>query len=130
MNSKNTLKIMVIDDDPEILDCFKSIFDKSGAHLYLCKNPVSAIEEMKHETYHIAFIDLYMPVMNGMETMTRLKEINPSLVAIMISGFRNPHMLEAAKRSGAQDYLYKPLNIKDILLSTIIPMKQSEKQEI
>jgi len=121
MDPQNTLKIMVIDDDPEILDCFKSIFEKSGAHLFLSKNPVSAIEEFKRTPYNIAFIDLYMPVINGLETMERLKEINPDLVTIMISGFRNPKMLEIAKESGAQDYLFKPLDIKDILLSTIVP---------
>ncbi|MCK4715380.1 MAG: response regulator [Candidatus Marinimicrobia bacterium] len=124
MNSQNQLKIMVIDDNPEILDCFKSIFDKSGAHLFLSKNPVTAIEEFKRTPYNIAFIDLYMPVINGLETMERLKEINPDLVAIIISGFRNPKMPEIAKKSGAQDYLFKPLDIKDILLGTIVSKKQ------
>jgi len=124
MNSKNTLKIMVIDDDTEILDCFKSIFEGSCAHLFLTKSPISAIEELKQQSYHIAFIDLYMPVMNGMETMQQLKEICPGLVTIMISGFRNPKMQKAAIRSGAQDYLFKPLNVKEILLNTIVPTKK------
>ncbi|MBU1065514.1 hypothetical protein KKC74_12030 [bacterium] len=53
MNSKNTLKIMVIDDDPAILDCFKSIFEKSGAHLFLTKSSISAIEELKQQPYHL-----------------------------------------------------------------------------
>ncbi|MBU4445156.1 MAG: response regulator [Candidatus Marinimicrobia bacterium] len=119
MNSKNTLKIMVIDDDPEILESFKKIFENSGFQLFLANNGVTAIEEMNHEKYHIAFIDLYMPVMNGLETMIRLKESNPDLIAVMISGFRNEQMLEAALKSGAHDYLYKPLDVQDIIGITL-----------
>lgn len=119
MNSQNTLKIMVIDDDPEILESFKNIFENSGFQLFLANNGVTAIEEIKREKYHIAFIDLYMPVMNGLETMIRLKESNPDLIAVMISGFRNEQMLEAALKSGAHDYLYKPLDIQDIIGITL-----------
>ena len=125
MEQKNRLKIMVIDDDQEILDTFKEIFKDSGAHLFLAKSAISAIEEIKKRAYHIAFIDLYMPVVNGMETMLRLKEICPAIIATMISGFRNPHMLEAAKRSGAENYLFKPLDVKEILLSTVVPLKMN-----
>ena len=119
MDSQNTLKIMVIDDDPEILESFKKIFEKSGFQLFLAKNGVTALEEMKRKKYDIAFIDLYMPVMNGLETMTRLKESNPELIAVMISGFRNEQMLETAIKSGAYDYLYKPLDIQDIIGITL-----------
>ena len=119
MDSQNTLKIMVIDDDPEILESFKKIFENSGFQLFLAKNGVTAIEEIKREKYHIAFIDLYMPVMNGLETMTSLKEGNPDLIAVMISGFRNEQMLEAALKSGASDYLYKPLDVQDIIGITL-----------
>lgn len=125
MEAKNQLKIMVIDDDPEILESFKSIFHGSGAYLFLSGSAVSAIEELKQQSYHIAFIDLYMPVINGIETLTRMKEICPNIVAIMISGFRNPQVLEAAKRSGATDYLFKPLDINKVLLSTVVPLKSN-----
>jgi len=123
MEIKNSMKILVVDDDPEILECFKSIFKGSGAQLFLSNSAVSAIEELKRQSYNIVFIDLYMPVINGMETLMRMKEICPDIIAIMISGFRNPQILEAAKRSGAANYLFKPLDVKEILLSTIVPIK-------
>jgi len=119
MDSQNILKIMVVDDDPEILESFKKIFENSGFQLFLANNGVTAIEEMRHEKYHIAFIDLYMPVMNGLETMNRLKEGNPDLIAVMISGFRSEQMLETAIKSGAHDYLYKPLDVQDIIGITL-----------
>ncbi len=121
MKEKYFIDIMVVDDDPEILDCFRSIFKNKKVHLYLTSSSTSAVEEMKQHSYDIAYIDLYMPVMNGIETMLRLKEINPQLSAIMISGFRNPRMLQSAKNSGAQDYLFKPLQVNDILNKAIVP---------
>jgi len=119
MSSKDTLKIMVVDDDLEILDSFRDIFKNSGFKLFVADNAKDAIEEMEREKYHIAFIDVYMPVMDGLVTLNNFKKINPDLITVMISGFRNEHLLEAAFKNGANDYLYKPLDVQDILGITL-----------
>ena len=119
METTHTLNIMVIDDDQDILDSFKSIFDNTGLHLTCVNSGRSAIEQFKHNSFHIAFIDLYMPDMDGLETLIRLKELNPDVLAVMISGFRNEDMLEKALKSGAYDYLYKPLDVQDIFGITL-----------
>lgn len=119
MISKDTLKIMVVDDDLEILDSFRDIFKNSGFKLFVADNAKDAIEEMEREKYHIAFIDVYMPVMDGLVTLNNFKKINPDLITVMISGFRNEHLLEVALKNGANDYLYKPLDVQDILGITL-----------
>ncbi|MCD6204299.1 MAG: response regulator [Candidatus Marinimicrobia bacterium] len=119
MEKESTLNIIVIDDDPDILDSFKSIFKNSGFNLTCVTGGLRAIEEFHRQTFHIAFIDLYMPDMDGLETLIRLKELNNDLIAVMISGFRNEDMLEKAMKSGAYDYLYKPLDVQDIFGITL-----------
>ncbi|MDO9548427.1 MAG: response regulator [Candidatus Marinimicrobia bacterium] len=119
MHNPATLNIIVIDDDSEILDLFKSIFENTGFNLFLANSGIAAIEKFGEQHFHIAFIDLYMPGMDGLDTMIRLKEINPELIAVMISGFRNENMLERALKAGAYDYLYKPLDVQDIFGITL-----------
>jgi len=119
MQNPTTLNIIVIDDDKGILDSFESIFENTGFHLTTVNNGESAIEILSKHHFHIAFIDLFMPGMDGLETMIRLKEINPELIAVMISGFRNEDILERALQTGAYDYLYKPLDVQDIFGITI-----------
>jgi len=119
MEKTTTLNIIVIDDDTNILDLFKSIFENTGFNLFLANSGKAAIEQSGKHHFHIAFIDLYMPEMNGLDTMIQLKEINPELITVMISGFRNEDMLERALKAGAFDYLYKPLDVQDIFGITL-----------
>ncbi len=119
MVSPATLNVMVIDDENDILDSFMSIFENSGFNLFPAKSGKMAIEEMKKRHYHIAFIDLFMPEMDGLETLRQLKIINPDLIAVMISGFRNEDMLEKALKIGASNYLYKPLDVQSIFGITL-----------
>lgn len=119
MEKPHTLNIMVIDDDQNILDSFKSIFDNTGFRLTCVNSGSSAIEQFKHNSFHIAFIDLFMPDMDGLETLIHIKELNPDVLAVMISGFRNEAMLERALKGGAYDYLYKPLDVSDIFGITL-----------
>ena len=119
MEKPSTLNIVVIDDDMEILDSFKTIFEHTGFNLFLSNSGKAAIEQSGKQHFHIAFIDLYMPEMNGLDTMIQLKEINPELITVMISGFRNEDMLERALKAGASNYLYKPLDVQDIFGITL-----------
>ena len=119
MVTQSTLNIMVIDDEHEILDSFKDIFENSDFNLFLADNAQTAIDEISKNHYHIAFIDIFMPEMDGIETLQRLKQINPNLIAVMISGFRNEDMLENALKLGASNYLYKPLDIQSIFGITL-----------
>jgi len=119
MPNPNSLNIIVIDDDKEILDSFKAIFENTGFQISVADSGKSAIEQFSRQHFHIAFIDLYMPDMDGLDTMIRLREQDPELIAVMISGFRNEDMLERALKAGAYDYLYKPLDVQDIFGITL-----------
>ncbi|MDD5766893.1 MAG: response regulator, partial [Candidatus Marinimicrobia bacterium] len=92
------VKIMVIDDEPEILISFQQIFEETGLYVFSTDRGKKAIQELQERKYDIAFIDMMMPEMDGITTMTELKKINPDLMAIMISGFRDEDKVEKADR--------------------------------
>lgn len=119
MSQPPTLNVMVVDDDPEMLISFQTIFENSGFHLVTAASGPKALEIARNQDFHIAFIDLFMPEMDGLETLKQLKDLNPDLIAVMISGFRNEDMLEKALQMGAYNYLYKPLDVQDVFGITL-----------
>ncbi len=113
------LKIMVIDDEEMVLENFNDLFSRSYFKIFKARNGQAAVDEMQRNKYDIAFIDVYMPVMDGLETLSKLKEINPQLMAVMISGYKNEKVLEESLKLGAEHYLYKPLDIQNIIGVTV-----------
>jgi len=119
MSKPKTLNVIVIDDDPEMLVSFQTIFENTGFNLVTANSGLKALEIARKQEFHIAFIDLFMPEIDGLDTLKEMKKLNPELIAVMISGFRNEDMLEKALKAGAYDYLYKPLDVQDIFGITL-----------
>ena len=83
-----------------------------------------AVTMTKGTLYQIAFIDVKLPKIDGLETLLRLKEINPDIIVIMMTGFRNEvkEALDKAQAASAITCLYKPFDpamaaelVKDII---------------
>jgi DNA-binding NtrC family response regulator len=115
METFNKYSVLVVDDDQATLALFCEMFEDSPFKIIPTANGREAIEMLKIQPCALAFIDLFMPEVDGLQTLTALKEIQPDLTAVMISGFRNEHLLEGAIKLGAYDYLYKPLDRHDLL---------------
>ncbi|MBL7075621.1 response regulator [candidate division KSB1 bacterium] len=115
MRESQTIRVMVIDDEKATRDVFEEIFEGENFSVFPAEDGLKAIAEMKKRQYDLAFIDIRMPQIDGLETLRRLKKIHPDLMAVMISGFRDEDIIEKALKIGAVGYLYKPLDIQDIL---------------
>jgi len=115
MDNFSKFCVLVVDDDQSILDVFCEMFEDSPFKIIPTLTGREAIEKLKIQPCSVAFVDLYMPEMDGLQTLTALKEIQPNLTTVMISGFRNERLLEGAIKLGAYDYLYKPLDRHDLL---------------
>ena len=76
-----------------------------------------AIEEIKNTSFDIVFLDENMPGLTGLETLAEIKEINASLPVVMITKSEEEYIMEEAIGSKIADYLIKPVNPNQILLS-------------
>lgn len=114
MGAPKKIKVIVVDDDVNILNYFKNLFSIKGFQLDTALSGYIALEKARKRKYHLAFLDIRLPGMNGLEVMKHLKKIQPNILTIMISGYFDEDILSEAIAEGAEDYLHKPLSIYDI----------------
>ena len=115
MNDSNgKIRILVADDDPDILEYFR-IFKDPRCELFLVTNGIKAIEKAQQQQIDIAFLDIKMPEMGGIETLVKWKIIQPETQIIMISVYSDENLVREAIEKGAFTYLFKPLRKMDII---------------
>ncbi len=111
--SHRTIKILIIDDEPNVLSVLYSLLSPS----HECKTAGSAIEALeylKEESYDLVLSDIMMPGMTGLELLAEITRLSRETVVIMISGNLNIQSAIEAMRRGAFDYVTKPFNLSDV----------------
>lgn len=105
------IKILLIDDEEEFISTLAERLELRG---FLCKTAgdgQSGIQMIVNETFNIAILDLMMPGLNGLNTLRQIKEINPDLPVILLTGHGSTKDGMEGMRIGAFDFLIKPLDI-------------------
>jgi CheY-like chemotaxis protein len=109
--------ILWADDEIDLLKPHIMFLEKKGYDVTPVYNGNDALEECENRNYDLVFLDENMPGMTGLETLTKIKLIKPSLPVVMITKSEEEHIMEEAIASKIADYLIKPLNPNQILLS-------------
>ena len=111
--------ILIIDDDPDILDLLESILATEGYGVYRAADGNKALEVFRSRTVDLAITDLNMPGMGGLEVLSEIKRLDADVEVIVLTGNATlENAIQALKENGAFDYLTKPLeNIEDLLIS-------------
>jgi len=104
--------ILVVDDDEDICETLTKILELQGYSVLTAGSGEEAVSMSKGKTCQMAFIDVKLPNIDGLETLLRLKEINPDIFVIMMTGFRNEvkDALDKAQAASAITCLYKPFD--------------------
>jgi len=104
--------ILVIDDDEDICETLTRVLKLDGHEVLTAGSGEEAVEIARERDCQMAFIDVKLPNIDGLETLLRLKEVNPDLLTIMMTGFRNEvrDALEKAQEASAITCLYKPFD--------------------
>ena len=129
MTSKG--KILLMDDEQVILEVTKEVLNFLGYEVFFAQEGAAAIEIFSRERlagrpFDLIILDLSVPEgMGGQETFEKLHALDPSVKAIVSSGYTSEPMMTDPKKFGLAGVLGKPYRIADIktLLETIIPEK-------
>ena len=111
------IKILWVDDEIDLLKPHILFLEKKNYHVTTCNNGRDAIDVFEEGNFDIVFLDENMPGMSGLETLSEIKEKKSSTPVIMITKSEEEYIMEEAIGSKIADYLIKPVNPNQILLS-------------
>jgi DNA-binding NtrC family response regulator len=107
-------QILIVDDQVNTCKSLQAILKKSGYPSDYTLNGEEALEKIQEKHYDIVISDIRMPGMDGMQLLEKLKEVQPSLVVIMITGYATIKSAVEAIQKGAYDYLPKPFTPDEV----------------
>lgn len=109
------MRILIVDDDHEVADSLAFIVKRRGHLVTVVYDGESAVDLIADQGFDLAFLDLLLPGINGVECLLALRQRQPDLKAIMMTGFAGEDLIKAALTEGAIDVLRKPVMPEDIL---------------
>ena len=109
-------QILVVDDDPHICQTLADALEDKGYRPITCINAKDALSVSEREPFDLAFIDIHLPDMNGLDLASKLKENDLIREVIFITGYGTFDNAVQAIKIGAYDYLAKPFGINDFNL--------------
>ncbi len=107
--------ILVVDDDQDIACNVSDILIDAGYRVDIANDGTSALELVRKNAYDIALLDYCMPDMDGASLYEKIREIQPSMVAIMITAYAGHDGVQRAKDAGTWHVLRKPVDIRRLL---------------
>lgn len=111
------INILWVDDEIDLLRPYILFLEEKGYNLVTAANGQDAIRIVERERFDLIFLDENMPGLSGLETLDRIKKVVPSVPVIMITKNEEEDIMDEALGSKISDYLIKPVNPKQILLT-------------
>ena len=116
--SPNGLQVLFTDDEEYLRELMELEIPRMGHAITVCPDGANAVHMLEQNNFDCLLVDLDMPGMNGMEVITRAKELSPELDCIILTGKSSIESAIAALRHGVFDYITKPcklIELKSIL---------------
>jgi DNA-binding NtrC family response regulator len=108
-------KILIIDDDASVRNVLSSILSEEGYLVAAVENGKQALKAAEEARFDLALIDVVLPGIKGTELLRKLKERQPRMVKIIVTGFPSLENAIKAVNEGADGYILKPWNAKELL---------------
>jgi len=117
--------ILIVDDEPGIRELLGQILGDEGYGTQAVASGEEALEILERELFDLVLLDIWLPGVNGVEVLKRLKAAGSDTPVIVISGHASAEQAVAAIQAGAHDFLEKPLSYDRVVVSVRNALKQS-----
>lgn len=107
--------ILIVDDEPSILRSLTGILGDEGFEVAHATDGETALQLVREYPYDLVLLDIWMPGLDGIQTLQRLRGLKPGVCVIVMSGHGNIETAVKATKLGAFDYLEKPLSLDSVL---------------
>jgi two-component system nitrogen regulation response regulator NtrX len=109
--------ILVVDDEKDIRTSLTGILEDEGYQIVTASSGAEALEKVREDLPDLVLLDIWMPGIDGLETLEKLKNLMPSITVIMISGHGTIETAVRATKLGAFDFIEKPLSLDKVLIA-------------
>ena len=108
MNTKNS--ILIVDDENIVRDSLSKWFHEDGFNVGTAENAAAALRQLQSQRWDVILLDIVMPGMDGIELQQRIREIDPTAIIVFITAHASVDTAVRALKSGAFDYVTKPID--------------------
>src|SRR5438132_14114501 len=109
-------RILIVDDEPGIRQSLKGVFEDEGFQTEAVSSGEECLKKLEQAAYDLVLLDIWLPGIDGIETLRRLREKSSQTHVIMISGHATIATAVTATKLGAYDFIEKPLSLEHTLL--------------
>lgn len=121
--------ILVVDDEEAILSSLSSILQDEGYEVSVAKSGAEALKTYMADPPDLMLLDIWMPDMDGLETLRRIREVVPTAQVMVMSGHGSIETAVKAIKLGAYDYIEKPLSLENVTLRVKHALEQYRLEE-
>jgi two-component system, NtrC family, response regulator PilR len=107
-------RILVVDDERSMREMLEILLRREGYEVVVAENGTAAIAILQQRPFDMLISDVRMPDVSGVEVLRKAKELNPSIIGIMITAYGSKESIQEVLRLQAADYLDKPFNVEEL----------------
>ncbi|MBN1521211.1 MAG: response regulator [Candidatus Aureabacteria bacterium] len=108
-------QVLIIDDEKDIRALLKEVFEGEGAEVELAETGSDGFEKMMNSHFDIVLLDLRMPKMDGFEAIRAIRQVDPLIPIMIITGYATQENIKKCFELGANDYFSKPFDLQQIV---------------
>src|SRR5215472_8855644 len=108
--------ILIVDDERDIRESLRGILEEEGYKVLLAESGEACLEQLKKRACEVVLLDIWLPGIDGLDVLERIKQIEDGPEVIMISGHGTIETAVRATKLGAFDFLEKPLSLEKTLI--------------
>lgn len=112
----NHAKILIIEDNEDMIFSLSKVLKKEGYLIFKATTGEEGIKILKKELIDLVLLDIKLPKMGGIEVLTKIKDIDPDIVVLMMTALTDAKPAIEAMKKGAYDYLMKPFELEELKL--------------
>ena len=124
-----SMTILVVDDEESIRASLAGILEDEGFRTISAVDGIAALSLLEKEMPDLVLLDIWMPRLDGLETLQKMKAIYPGLLVIMMSGHGTIETAVRSTKLGAYDFIEKPLSLEKVLVSVKNALGMNRLQE-
>jgi len=111
----NSGKLLIVDDDLVVRDSLGKWFESEGFDVTIAPGAAVALEILSRDRFDLALVDIKMPGVDGIELQAKLKEVDPEMPVVIMTGFASVETAVRALKNGAYDYITKPFDPDELV---------------